>query len=165
MQAKPLGRRGSAIVLAVLLLVLLNAIGMYVMSLPVSMGESSRQHYLASVARNMARAGAHAAIARLPAVSPEAAPYVRRIPVGSEITGMYSVASRGTGDATGAARSGKGSPVAEYELVSEGSVPGSFGGSFRVRANVRVGPVPGRPARILKWEETALEKPSPGADR
>ena len=151
--------------LAILLLVLLNAIGMYVISLPVSMGESSQQHYLVSVARNMARAGAHAAIARLPAVSPEAAPYVRRIPVGSEITGRYSVTSRRTGDAMDAARSGKGSPVAEYELVSEGSVPGSFGGSFRVRANVRVGPVPGRSARVLKWEESGPEKPSHGADR
>lgn len=148
--------------LAILLLVLLNAIGMYVVSLPVSMGESSQQHYLASVARNMARAGAHAAIARLPAVSPEAAPYVRRIPVGSEITGRYSVTSRRAGDAMDAARSGKGSPVSEYELVSEGNVPGSFGKSFRVRANVRVGVVPGRHAQILKWEESG---PSPGADR
>ena len=63
------GRRGSAIVLSMLLLVLLSALGMFMVSVPVGTGESAARHHRAAVARNMARAGANAAIARLPAMS------------------------------------------------------------------------------------------------
>jgi hypothetical protein len=74
-------RRGSAIVLAMLLLVLLSAVGMYAVSLPVSVGESFPEPYPSAVARNMARAGAHAGIALLPFASSRryaVCPQVRR---------------------------------------------------------------------------------------
>ncbi len=151
-------RSGSAVVLAMLLLVLLNAVGMYVVSAPVSVGDGPRRHYQSRVARNMAIAGAHAAIALLPAVFPENAPLVRRIPSGPDTTGGYSVASRRIAAAEGAAGG-------EYELVSEGSVHGSSVGTFRVRALVRAGTVSGARPRIVRWEEYAPLPPSDGPGR
>lgn len=150
------GRRGSAIVFAMLLLVLLSGIGIYAVSRPLPAGESPGQHQRSAVARNMARAGLNAAIARLPDVSPEAAPYVRRIPVGPNATGRYAVTSRKSGVAGALAGPGKGPVFEEYVLVSDGSVAGDFSGTFRVRAEVRFGPVPSSAPRayIRKWEES-----------
>ena len=158
-------RHGSAIVLAILLLVLLNAIGMYAVSLTGSVAERQEQHYQASVARNIARAGAHAAIARLPEIFPHATPYVRRIRVGPDLTGMYSVTSSRTEEGKTHGTSGnvkRGIVFEDYLILSEGGVSGSFPGTFRVRAEVRIGRIaenrirgqaPGVRARILKWEE------------
>ena len=147
--------RGSAIVLSMLLLVILSALGMYVVSVPVGTGESAGRHHRAAVAKNMARAGANAAIARFPVVSPGGSPYVRRIPVGPNVTGRYSVTSRkdGVGIVPGpAAVPG----FEEYDLVSVGSVTDLPDGEARVVARIRYGPdLPGPKARILKWEESA----------
>jgi hypothetical protein len=46
------GRRGSAIVLSMLLLVILSALGMFMVSVPAGTGESAGQHHRAVVARN-----------------------------------------------------------------------------------------------------------------
>jgi len=154
---------GSAIVLAILLLVLLNAVGMYAVSHTGSVAEGQR-NYQAAVAKNMARAGAHAAIARLPGLFPQGTPYVRRIAVGPELTGRYSVTSRRTGAETVAGQ-GKGSGIVfeDYAIHSEGTTSGSYGGTSRVQAEVRIGRIssgrieaqaPGVRARILKWEES-----------
>lgn len=157
-------RGGSAIILAMVLLFLLSAAGMYAVSMQAPVGEPFRQQYLSTVARNMARAGAHAAIARLPEVSTDASPYVRRIPVGPGATGRYMVTSRWIGRADDATGNGRGSRYERYSLVSEGSVPGAFRGRFQVRAEVRLVRLPREPgnetkgpetmARILRWEET-----------
>jgi hypothetical protein len=151
-------RRGSAIVLAMLLLVLLSAVGMYAVSLPVSVGESFPERYPAAVARNMARAGAHAGIALLPRAFPDAAPYVRRFAVGPEMSGVYSVTSRKTGGSGNAPGPGEESGFQDYTLVSEGSVPGARGAGFRVWAEVRYWPSSssGPRTRIRKWEEKGL---------
>ena len=147
-------RRGSAIVLSMLLLVVLSALGMYAVSAPVGTGESVSRQHRAAVARNMARAGANAAIARLPIVSPEGSPYIRRIPVGSNVTGRYSVTSRKAGVEIGRGSAG-GSGFEEYDLVSVGSVTDLPEGDARVAARIRFGPDPAGPrARILKWEES-----------
>jgi hypothetical protein len=144
--------RGSAIVLSMLLLVILSALGMYVVSVPVGTGESAGRHHRAAVARNMARAGANAAIARFPVVSPGGSPYVRRIPVGPNVTGRYSVTSRKAGAEIGP---GPASGFEEYDLVSVGSVTDLSDGDVRVVARIRYGPDPtGHKARILKWEES-----------
>jgi len=146
--------RGSAIVLSMLLLVILSALGMYVVSAPVGMGESAGRHHRAAVARNMARAGANAAIARFPVVSPGDSPYVRRIPVGPNVTGRYSVTSRKAGAEIGTGSAG-GSGFVEYDLVSVGSVTDLPDGDTRVVARIRYGPeLAGPRARILKWEES-----------
>lgn len=154
-------RQGSAIVLAILLLVLLNAIGMYAVSLTGSVAEGQQLHYQAAVARNMARAGAHAAVARLPEVFPDATPYVRRMAIGPDISGRYSVISRRSGEAQEAP--GKGIVFEDYAIISEGTASGSPGGAVRVRAEVRIGRIsagqsrgqaPGIRSRILKWEES-----------
>ena len=148
--------RGSAIVLSMLLLVILSAIGMYVVSVPVGTGESAGRHHRAAVARNMARAGANAAIARFPVVSPGGSPYVRRIPVGPDVTGRYSVTSQKTAAEIGPV-SGSGSGFEEYDLVSVGSVTDRSAGDVRVVVRIRFAPgLPGPKARILKWEESAL---------
>jgi len=140
--------------MSMLLLVILSALGMYVVSAPVGTGESVSRRHRAAVARNMARAGANAAIARFPAMSPEETPYVRRIPVGSNLTGRYSVTSRKAGAGTGD-RSAGGSGFEEYDLVSVGSVTDLPDGDARVAARIRFGPDPAGPrARILKWEES-----------
>jgi hypothetical protein len=145
--------RGSAIVLSMLLLVVLSALGMYLVSAPVGTGESSRRHHRAAVARNMARAGANAAIARFPLVSPGGSPYVRRIPVGPEVTGQYLVTSRKAGTGTVSAPP---TGSEEYELVSVGSVTNPPSGEVRVVARIRYAPgLPGPKTRILKWEESA----------
>jgi hypothetical protein len=152
----PMNRcRGSAIVLSMLLLVILSALGMYVVSVPIGAGESAGRHHRAAVAKNMARAGANAAIARFPAVSAGSSPYVRRIPVGPNVTGRYSVTSQKAGVEIGPV-SGGGSDFEEYDLVSVGSVTDLPEGDARVVARIRYGRDPAGPrARILKWEESA----------
>jgi hypothetical protein len=146
------GRRGSAIVLSMLLLILLSALGMILVSVPVGTGESASRHHRAAVARNMARAGANAAIARFPLESPVGSPYVRRIPIGPDVTGRYSVTSRkstteiGPGTAPG---------LQEYEIVSVGSATDLRDGDVRVTARIRYAPdLPVAKTRILKWEES-----------
>ena len=149
------GRRGSAIVLSMLLLVILSAIGMYVVSVPVGTGESAGRHHRAAVARNMARAGANAAIARFPMVNPGDSPYVRRIPVGPNVTGRYSVTSRKVG-AEIVPGPGAVPRFEEFDLTSVGSVTDLADGEARVVARIRYAPgLPGPKARILKWEESA----------
>ena len=141
--------------LSMLLLVILSALGMYVVSVPVGMGESAGRHHRAAVARNMARAGANAAIARFPVVSPGGSPYVRRIPVGPTVTGRYSVTSRKAGAEIGLGP-GAVPGFEEYEVVSVGSATDLPDGDVRVVARVRYGPdLSGPRARILKWEESA----------
>jgi len=147
-------RRGSAIVISMLLLIILSALGMVMVSVPVGTGESAARYQRAAVARNMARAGANAAIARLPLVSPGGSPYVRRIPVGPDVTGRYSVTSRNAGAEVGTGSAG-GSGFEEYELVSVGSVTDRSAIEVRVVARIRYAPdLPGPKARILKWEES-----------
>ena len=147
-------RRGSAIVLSMLLLVILSALGMYVVSAPLGTGESVGRQHRAAVARTMARAGANAAIARFPIVSPGGSPYVRRMYMGTNVTGRYSVTSRKAGAENGTGSAG-GSVFEEYDLVSVGSVTDLPGGEARVVARIRVGPDRAGPrARILKWEES-----------
>ena len=150
--------RGSAIVLAMLLLVLLSALGMYAVSLPVSVGENLPQSYPSAVARNMARAGAHAAIARLPGLFPASAPYVRRFAVGPDSTGGYSVTSGKTTSSGGGSGPGNEAAYEDFTLVSEGSVSGAFRARFRVLAEVRYWPSSssGPRARIRKWEESGV---------
>lgn len=139
--------------LSMLLLVFLSALGMFMVSVPVGTGESAGRHHRAAVARNMARAGANAAIARYPAAG-GGSPYVRRIPVGSNLTGRYSVTSRKAGAGTGDGSAG-GSGFEEYDLVSVGSVSDLSDGDARVTARVRYGHgLHGQKARILKWEES-----------
>jgi hypothetical protein len=146
--------RGSAIVLSMLLLVILSALGMYVVSVPIGTGESAGRHHRAAVARNMAKAGANAAIARLPVVSPGGSPYARRIPVGPNVTGRYSVTSRKAGADIAPGR-GAVPGFEEFDLVSVGSVTDLPAGEVRIVARVRYGPDPAGPrARILKWEES-----------
>ena len=148
------GRRGSAIVLSMLLLVILSALGMFMVSVPVGTGEGAGRRHRAAVARNMARAGANAAIARIPVVSPGSSPYVRRIPVGPDVTGRYSVTSRNAGAEMGTGSAG-GSGFEEYDLVSVGSVTDRSAVEVRVVARIRYAPdLPGPKARILKWEES-----------
>jgi hypothetical protein len=137
-----------------LLLIILSALGMYVVSAPLGTGESSGRHHRAAVARNMARAGANAAIARFPTVNPGDSPYVRRIPLGPNVTGRYSVTSRKDGAEIGTG-SASGSGFEEYDLVSVGSVTDLPAGEVRVVARIRYGLEPAGPrARILKWEES-----------
>ncbi len=153
------GRSGSAIVLAMLFLVLLSAIGMYAVSLPVSLVEGSQHAYRSAVARNMARAGMQAAIARLPVVSPAGAPYIRQFQAGPDAAGRYSVTSRRIEGSGVAPVSAGESGFEDYLLVSEGSASGAVTTVFRVRAEVRFRASRSSDPRVqvLKWEETASQ--------
>lgn len=136
---------------SMLLLIILSALGMYVISAPLGTGENSGRHHRAAVARNMARSGANAAIARLPVATPVGSPYVRRIPVGPNVTGRYSVTSQ---KAAAGNVPGPGAGFEEYDLVSVGIATDLSNGDARVVARIRFGPEGDRPrARILKWEE------------
>lgn len=138
--------------LSMLLLVILSALGMFLVSIPAGTGESASRHHRAVVARNMARAGANAAIARFPVTSRGGTPYVRRIPVGQNVTGRYSVTSQ---KAAAGNVPGPGSGIEEYDLVSVGSVTDLSVGDVRVAARVRYSSDPaGRKAHILRWEES-----------
>jgi hypothetical protein len=144
-----------------LLLVLLSAAGMYVVSRPsVPSGEGAVPFRKATVARNLARAGAHAAIARLPETSPEGAPYVRRLLAGPDPAGHYSVTVRKTGRSDEPPGRGTGSTFETYEIVSDGTASGSPARTARVRAEVHFGPLhsPAPTAKIRKWEETPAKK-------
>ncbi|MBE0606545.1 MAG: hypothetical protein IH610_09705 [Deltaproteobacteria bacterium] len=135
-----------------LLLIILSALGMIMVSIPVGTGESGGRHHRAAVARNMARAGANAAIARFPVLNPVGSPYVRRIPVGPEVTGRYSVTSRKAGAEIGPAPP---SGFEEYELVSVGGVTDLPSREVRVVARILYSPdLHGPKKRILKWEES-----------
>jgi hypothetical protein len=136
-----------------LLLLILSALGMFLVSVPLGSVESAGRHHRDMVARNMARAGANAAIARFPVVSGGGSPYVRRIPMGPNVTGRYSVTSQ---KATAGNVPAPGSGFEEYDLVSVGSVTDLPAGDVRVVARIRYAPdLPGPKARILKWEESA----------
>lgn len=138
--------------MSMLLLVILSALGMYVVSAPRGTGDGAGRHHRAAVARNMARAGAHAAIARFPGVIPGGSPYVRLFPLGSDMTGRYSVTSR-TSDVEN--RPGQGTGIVLFDVASVGSVSGVPDETVRVVATIRYGPERGAPmARIVKWEET-----------
>ena len=140
--------------LSMLLLVILSAVGMYLVSVPSGLGESAGRHHRGAVARNMARAGVNAAIARLPVLSSGGLPYVRRIPVGPNVTGRYSVTARkaGAGNVPGP---GALPGFEEFDLISVGGVTDLPAGEVRVVARVRYVPgTSGSGARILKWEES-----------
>jgi hypothetical protein len=134
-----------------LLLVLLSAIGMYVVSLPFPVGQGRPKHELEAVARNMAKAGAHAAIARLPEVIPADSPYVRYLPVGRKLTGKYAVTCRRP---VVAKRHGSAADSAldDYVVSSEGGVVDAPDVKHRVRAVVRYSAREGR-GRIMQWED------------
>jgi hypothetical protein len=142
-------------VLAMLLLVILSALGMYAVSVPIGTGENPRGRYEAAVARNMARAGAYAAIARIPMASHGGLPYVRHISVGFRVTGRYSVTSRKADPGNGPGQSA-GSGLEEYDLISVGGVTNLPAEDVRVVARIRLIHDSGRyRVRILKWEESA----------
>lgn len=140
-----------------LLLVLLSAAGMYVVSRSsIPPGEGRVPFRQGAVARNLARAGAHAAIARLPEISAPGMPYVRRLAAGPDPAGEYSVTVRETARTGGTAGRGARAGFVRFEIVSDGTVPGSSGSTARVRAEVEFGPLaaPSPAAKIRKWEET-----------
>ena len=138
--------------LSMLLLVIMSALGMFMVSVPAGTGESASRHHRILVARNMARAGANAAIARFPLVSAGVPSYVRRIPVGPNVTGRYSVTSQ---KAAAGNAPDPGPGFEEYDLVSVGSVTDLPVGDVRIVARIRYGPdFPGPKVRILKWEES-----------
>jgi len=138
-----------------LLLVLLCAIGMYAVSLPGPAGQSLSKYQQEAVARNMAKAGAHAAIARLPEISPLGSPYARRIPAGPNLTGRYVVTSRKTATRDSSGPDAR-SVFEEYTVTSEGGVTKDPGVKFRVEAVVRHG-APGTRPQIRKWEESRVQ--------
>jgi hypothetical protein len=79
-------------------------------------------------------------------------PYVRRIPVGQNVTGRYSVTSQ---KVPAGNTPGPGSGIEEYDLVSVGSVTDLSVVDVRVVARVRYSSDPaGRKAHILRWEES-----------
>lgn len=151
------GRRGSALVLAMLLLVLLSAAGMYIVSRSsVPSGEGAVPFRQAAVSRNIARAGAHAAIAMLPETFPDGMPYVRRLRAGPDPAGQYSVTVRKTGQGGNAPGRGTVPSFERYEIVSDGTVQDSPAWTARVRVDVQFGPLSSiaPAAKIRKWEET-----------
>lgn len=143
---------GYAVVVAMLVLIVLSALGMYVASVPLVVGQNARKRQTEAVARNMAKAGANAAVARLPDVIPERLPYARRFPVTRNLTGRYVVESRRSGGAT------PGNPHApagedEYVVLSRGGVDEAPEVEYRVRAVIRYSRSSAT-KRITQWEES-----------
>ncbi|MGE5247240.1 MAG: hypothetical protein ACM3L8_02735 [Verrucomicrobiota bacterium] len=147
-------KRGYALVVAMLILLLFGAIGIYVASLPFPAGRNVRRHELEAVARNMAKAGANAAIARLPEVIPGGAPYLRNFRVTPGLTGRYAVWSRRL-EKSIAATPARGGEQGDYEVFAEGGVEQAPGMKYRVHVVIRYssGSAEGQ---ITQWEESAL---------
>ena len=137
--------------MAMLLLVLISAIGIYVISLQHPASRSRNRHEREAVVKWMAVAGVHSAIARISQGESESPPYVRYFDVGRNMTGMYSVffnESEKTSDHELAVDSS----AKEYVVLSEGSIV--YYGDVRhiVRATVLCFPEE-RKCRIALWEE------------
>ena len=148
-------RRGYALVVAMLILLLFGAVGIYVASLPFAAGRNVRRHELETVARNMAKAGANAAIACLPEVIPDGAQYLRTFRVAPGLTGRYAVWSRRLVKSAPPA-SAHGGEQREYEVRSEGGVEQAPDVKYRVHVVIRYSSgVPG--GQISQWEESALQ--------
>ena len=144
--------RGSAIILAMLILVLISATGIYVISLPHPIGKDLRKYEREAAAKYMAIAGVHAAIARLSSSSPDGVPYVRYFDISQNMTGKYSASLR---ESAGPFKNEPaGDPLArEYVVVSEGAIVQSGEARHIIRATVRHSPG-GRKSRIVSWEES-----------
>ena len=147
-------REGSAVILAMLLLVLISAIGIYVISLPYPVSQDMRGYEREAVVKSMASAGVHAAIARFAQGGSDELPYVRYFDIGREITGKYTVSSRESGKTSRPGSSTDAwAKAKEYVVLSEGSIVQSGGVRHIVRATVQYLPKE-RKSRIVAWEES-----------
>jgi hypothetical protein len=144
---------GYALVITMLILLLFGAVGVYLVSLPFPAGQNVRKYELEAVARNMAKAGANAAIARLPDVMPEGAPYLRTFRVAPNLTGGYAVSFRRLENSI-PANAAPGGEERAYEVLSVGGVDQAPDLKYRVHVVIRYFSGSAR-GRITQWEETA----------
>ncbi|MCL2102948.1 MAG: hypothetical protein FWH25_02810 [Syntrophorhabdaceae bacterium] len=140
---------GSAIVIAMLLLVLISAAGIYVISLQRPAVQSMNGHEHEAVAKWMAVAGVHAVAARISHGALEGPPYVRSFDVARNITGTYTVSFR---ESTGPKSAGD-SSAKEYVVLSEGSIVQSRDVKHIARATLLCFPKEQK-CRIVMWEES-----------
>ena len=134
-----------------LLLVMISAAGVYVVSLPQPSNKDLYVRQREAVAKYMAIAGVHAAIARLPDSS-DGLPYVRHFVIAPNMTGKYTVFLQESGRTSKRESAGK-SLEREYVVVSEGSVVRFEDKKHIVQATVRHSQGK-RKTRILLWPES-----------
>ena len=135
--------------MAMLFLVLISAVGIYVISLQYPVGHNQNRYEREVAAKWMAIAGVHSAVARIQQEASQDLPYVRYFDGCRGITGRYSVSFRQSQKSIGGRLAGE----KEYIVLSEGSVVQSGGVRHMIRATVLCLPKE-RKCRIALWEES-----------
>jgi hypothetical protein len=138
-------RRGSALVITMLLLVILTAIGIYAFSISTTEMNISLNSRVGMITRNVVEAGAFYGIDAVPTTFDNTAPAVLTLAVSTGMTATYSVTSAQVGPLTIQPGYGVNYRFADFEVastVSGNNAPTGFTTSAQVDALVNYGPIP-----------------------
>lgn len=137
------GRRGSALVITMLMLVILTAIGIYAISISSTEMTISVNSRVGTITRNVAEAGAFFAIDALPNVFDNTAPAVQTLTVSPNMTATYTAISALAGPLKIQPGYGANFRFADFDVAASVTTPPSgYTTSARVDALVNYGPIP-----------------------
>ena len=137
-------RRGSALVITMLLLIILTAIGIYAVSISTTEMNISLNSRLGTVTRYVAESGANFGIEQIPATfSAGGGEVSQTLTVGTNMTASYTVSSGVVGPLTIQPGYGVNYRFTDFSVVSSVSTPPTgFTTGARVDALVSYGPIP-----------------------
>jgi hypothetical protein len=136
-------RRGNAMIITMMLLVILTAIGVYAVSITTTEMDITLHSRVGTISRNVAEAGAHFGIDAIPNTFGIAAPAFQTLTVGTNMTATYRVTSDISGPLTIQPGYGANFRFANYDVTATLSAPPSgFTASSQVDATVNYGPIP-----------------------
>jgi hypothetical protein len=136
-------RRGSALVITMLLLIILTAIGIYAVSISTKEMGISLYSRVGTITRNVVEAGAYFAIDAIPNTFDNTAPAVQTLTVSTNMAASYRVTSSLSGPLTIQPGYGANFRFADFAVTATvSSPPSGFTTSARVDALVNYGPIP-----------------------
>lgn len=136
-------RRGNALIITMMLLVILTAIGIYAVSISTTEMDLSLNARVGAITRNVAEAGAYFGIDAIPNMYDNTAPAIMTLTVGPNMTAQYSVTSGIAGPLTVQPGYGVNYRFADFNVGSSVSTPPTgFTAGARVDALVSYGPIP-----------------------
>ena len=138
-----MNRRGNAMIITMMLLVILTAIGVYAVSITTTEMDISLHSRVGTISQNVAEAGVYFGIDAVPITFDSAAPAFQTLTVGPNMTATYRVTSGISGALVIQPGYGANFRFANYDVTSTLSTPPSgFTASNRVDATVNYGPIP-----------------------
>lgn len=139
-----MNRRGNAMIITLLLLVILTAIGIYAVSITTTEMDIALHTRVGTITRNIAESGAYFGIAQLPFTTyPPGSDCTVTLLMGPNITGTYTVSSFQTGALSIQPGYGANFRFADFGVYSStSSGPSGFTGKARVDADINYGPIP-----------------------